>query len=201
MFSAYANCFRYFSQSSPSSGLSDSVCLSADDTFSDWNTKKDVSFGEKLANDGVLDRASDIWMLKLADLWGYLDGDISAEDLWRIADRNQKYYDSFANYMSDNEIVPGDSAHAASSKSNLHGLGVCSGIVTGTARVIEDFSEIDRLKEGDILVTKFTDTGWTPKFAILSGIVTEYGGILCHGRRTDRAGRSQHGSAGPPGVA
>ena len=38
----------------------------------------------------------------------------------------------------------------------------------------------DRLQEGDILVTKFTDTGWTPKFAILSGIVTEYGGILCH---------------------
>ena len=31
-------------------GLSDSVCLSAADTFSDWNTKKDVSFGEKLAN-------------------------------------------------------------------------------------------------------------------------------------------------------
>lgn len=138
------------------------------------------ALGEKLANDGVLDKASDVWMLKLADLWGYLDGDISAEDLWRIADRNQKYYDSFANYMSDNEIVPGDSAHASNSKSQLHGLGACSGIVTGTARVIEDFSEIERLEEGDILVTKFTDTGWTPKFAILSGIVTEYGGILCH---------------------
>ena len=25
-----------------------------------------------------------------------------------------------------------------------------------------------------------TDNGWTSKFAILSGIVTEYGGILCH---------------------
>ena len=37
-----------------------------------------------------------------------------------------------------------------------------------------------KLQEGDILVTRFTDTGWTPKFAILSGIVTEYGGILCH---------------------
>ena len=55
-----------------------------------------------------------------------------------------------------------------------------NGIVIGTARVIESFNEIERLKEGDILITKFTDTGWTPKFAILSGIVTEYGGILCH---------------------
>ena len=29
-------------------------------------------------------------------------------------------------------------------------------------------------------MTRYTDTGWTSKFAILSGIVTEYGGILCH---------------------
>ena len=62
----------------------------------------------------------------------------------------------------------------------IKGIGANNGIVTGTARVIESFEEIDRLQEGDILVTKFTDTGWTPKFAILSGIVTEYGGILCH---------------------
>ena len=55
-----------------------------------------------------------------------------------------------------------------------------NGTVKGVARVIEDFSQIDRLEEGDILVTRFTDTGWTSKFAILSGIVTEYGGILCH---------------------
>ena len=64
--------------------------------------------------------------------------------------------------------------------SSIRGLGANNGKITGTARVIEDFTQIDRLQEGDILVTRFTDTGWTPKFAILSGIVTEYGGILCH---------------------
>jgi Phosphoenolpyruvate synthase/pyruvate phosphate dikinase len=46
--------------------------------------------------------------------------------------------------------------------------------------VIAGLDEIDRLQPGEILVTRFTDTGWTSKFAILSGIVTEYGGILCH---------------------
>ena len=30
------------------------------------------------------------------------------------------------------------------------------------------------------MVTKFTDTGWTSRFAILKGIVTEHGGVLCH---------------------
>ena len=59
-------------------------------------------------------------------------------------------------------------------------MGCNAGIVTGRARVIKDLSEIDKLKINDILVTKFTDTGWTSKFATLSGVVTEYGGVLCH---------------------
>ena len=84
--------------------------------------------------------------------------------------------------MSENEIgcdiVANEEEKEKSNK--IKGIGANNGIVTGTARVIESFDEIDRLEKDDILITKFTDTGWTPKFAILSGIVTEYGGILCH---------------------
>ena len=84
--------------------------------------------------------------------------------------------------MSENEI--GQDIGAGDTKNNvdsaIKGLGANNGKVVGTARVIESFDEIARLQKDDILVTKFTDTGWTPKFAILSGIVTEYGGILCH---------------------
>ena len=84
--------------------------------------------------------------------------------------------------MSENEIgqeLKGNEENAEN-KDLIKGLGANNGKIIGTARVIESFEEIDRLQENDILVTKFTDTGWTPKFAILSGIVTEYGGILCH---------------------
>ena len=86
--------------------------------------------------------------------------------------------------MSENEIGPmfgGDAkTDGRTDGASLKGIGANNGKITGTARVINDFSEIDRLQQNDILVTRFTDTGWTPKFAILSGIVTEYGGILCH---------------------
>ena len=139
-----------------------------------------LELGKELARQGVIEKVSDIWMLKIGDLWDYYDHKRSAEDLCGIIKRNQKYYNSFRHYMSDNEIVPGFSSDSGDSQAEIKGLGACSGTVTATARVIKDFSEIDRLKEGDILVTKFTDTGWTPKFAIMSGIVTEYGGILCH---------------------
>ena len=85
-------------------------------------------------------------------------------------------FSQMAESVATEGVTGGD--HAADK--GIQGLGANNGKVTGVARVIRDFSEIDRLKEGDILVTRFTDTGWTPKFAILSGIVTEYGGILCH---------------------
>lgn len=137
-------------------------------------------YGEELAKKDILKAPEDIWMLKIRDIWNYQDKKIDTKELRKIVERNRKYYNSYRNYMSDNEIVPGNCAQATNSESDIYGLGACSGKITATARVIKDFSEIDRLNKGEILVTKFTDTGWTPKFAIISGIVTEYGGILCH---------------------
>ena len=65
-------------------------------------------------------------------------------------------------------------------KGVLKGIPCSGGIVQGTARVIRDIFDADRLREGDILITKFTDPGWTPKFSLLKGVATETGGILSH---------------------
>ena len=140
-----------------------------------------IEYAKKLVSDGVLEKLDDVWFLKVGNLWDYIGGNKTKEDLNDIITRNKFYYNAYRNYISDNEIghnfrVISESA----SKNSIRGLGANNGKITGTARVIEDFTQIDRLQEGDILVTRFTDTGWTPKFAILSGIVTEYGGILCH---------------------
>ena len=141
-----------------------------------------MEYAKKLVKDGVLEKMEDVWFLKVGHLWDFLDGKKTAADLSEIIRKNKIYYNAYRNYISDNEIghdfVVMESANK--DKSVLKGLGANNGTVKGTARVIEDFSQIDRLQEGDILVTRFTDTGWTSKFAILSGIVTEYGGILCH---------------------
>ena len=138
-----------------------------------------IKYAEYLVNEKVLDKIDDVWFLKVGDLWNYQDGIINKDRLNKIIKKNRYYYECYRNYMSENEIGQVFSENKIV-KSSLKGLGANNGIVTGVARVIESFDEIDRLKENDILVTKFTDTGWTPKFAILSGIVTEYGGILCH---------------------
>ena len=142
-----------------------------------------VELGKHLVQKGVLGEVEDIWFTRVSALWDYLDGKMSAEQLRQMVTSKREYYNAFRNYMSENEIggVFGEAAGETKiSDGQIKGLGANSGRITGTARVIEDFSQIGRLQENDILVTRFTDTGWTPKFAILSGIVTEYGGILCH---------------------
>ena len=142
-----------------------------------------MEYAKHLVEKGVLASVEDVWFLKVGDLWDYIDGNNSGDDLKDIIEKNKYYYNCYRNYISDNEIGTVFSKHRDDVKAKetaIKGLGANNGSVTGIARVIEDFTQIDRLQEGDILVTRFTDTGWTPKFAILSGIVTEYGGILCH---------------------
>src|SRR4051812_38279909 len=50
------------------------------------------------------------------------------------------------------------------------------------AKVIQEKEDIEAdLEDGDILVTPFTDPGWTPLFVSLKGLVTEVGGLMTHG--------------------
>ena len=138
-----------------------------------------LELSKLLLKEGAIKTQDDVWFLKIKDVWDYLDSKLTSRQLSDIAVKNRKYFNSFRNYTSENEI--GTLAPKALEKDGqLRGICANGGRVKGTARVIDSFDEIDRIQENDILVTKHTDTGWTPKFAILSGIVTEYGGALCH---------------------
>lgn len=132
---------------------------------------------------GIISDVSDIWYLKIEDIFDFIDQKKSQADLEKIITRNRKYYNSFRNFTSENEIgavFNKNGVEQETASTDITGIGCNSGVVTGIARVIESLAEIDKLQMNDILITKFTDTGWTSKFAILKGIVTEYGGILCH---------------------
>jgi pyruvate,water dikinase len=62
----------------------------------------------------------------------------------------------------------------------LLGLPTSSGTATGIARVVSRVRDIGTVRKGEILVCNSTDPGWTPVFSVISGIVTETGGILAH---------------------
>jgi pyruvate,water dikinase len=61
----------------------------------------------------------------------------------------------------------------------MRGTGTSPGRVTGRARIVEDLS-LANLKEGDILIARNADPGWTPVLSIVSGMVLEEGGLLNH---------------------
>ncbi|XP_060065113.1 putative phosphoenolpyruvate synthase [Ylistrum balloti] len=64
----------------------------------------------------------------------------------------------------------------------LTGMPVMQGTVTSTARVVKDLEQANQnIQAGDILIVSYTDVGWTPYFPLISGLVTELGGLLSHG--------------------
>ena len=67
-----------------------------------------------------------------------------------------------------------------------HSKVLCTGrsigqkIGVGTAKIIRDVSEMDRIQAGDVLVSDMTDPDWEPVMKRASAIVTNRGGRTCH---------------------
>lgn len=62
----------------------------------------------------------------------------------------------------------------------LHGIGVGSGAVVGTARLVRQPEDLTRLVERDVLVTVATTTAFNAVFPLLAAVVTEQGGLFSH---------------------
>lgn len=62
----------------------------------------------------------------------------------------------------------------------VKGLPASPGIVAGKASVILDVSDINKFKQGEILVTEMTAPDWVPAMKKAKAIVTNSGGTTCH---------------------
>ncbi|MFA5303775.1 MAG: phosphoenolpyruvate synthase [Candidatus Nanoarchaeia archaeon] len=62
----------------------------------------------------------------------------------------------------------------------LHGLGASPGVAVGKVVKIKSVDELDKIKPGDIMVTKMTDPNMVPAMKKASGIITDEGGMTCH---------------------
>jgi len=63
----------------------------------------------------------------------------------------------------------------------LKGVPVSRGISYGKARVIKSVEDAQQLTKGEIMVSSFTDIGWSPYYCLLNGLITEVGSALSHG--------------------
>jgi pyruvate,water dikinase len=69
---------------------------------------------------------------------------------------------------------------AASGKVLLTGLGAAPGIASGIVRIINNGRDLDKVKQGDIMVTKMTMPDMVPGMKRAGAIVTDEGGMACH---------------------
>jgi pyruvate, water dikinase len=62
----------------------------------------------------------------------------------------------------------------------VHGLGSSPGRASGTARIVTKLDQLDKVQEGDIIVTQMTTPDMVPAMKRASGIVTDEGGMTSH---------------------
>ena len=62
----------------------------------------------------------------------------------------------------------------------VKGLGASPGTASGKVKIILDIDELDKIKDGDIMVTTMTTPDMVPAMRRASGIITDEGGVTCH---------------------
>jgi pyruvate,water dikinase len=62
----------------------------------------------------------------------------------------------------------------------LTGLGASPGIASGKIKIVEDLSDLEKIKTGDILVTKMTNPDMVVSMQKSAAIVTDEGGLTAH---------------------
>jgi rifampicin phosphotransferase len=151
-----------------------------------------LEIGGRLAAAHRLDGADDIFFLTAGEIDALLSGSAMFPDGVRalVALRRDQHEaatrltppDSFT-LLEGEYFSAADAGQRPSSSCGpaLQGLGACGGVVTAPAAVLADVKESDRLRAGDVLVTRQTDPGWGPVFPLISGLVVERGGMLSHG--------------------
>lgn len=60
------------------------------------------------------------------------------------------------------------------------GLGASPGKAAGSVKIVKNTDELDKVQEGDILVTVMTTPDMVPAMKRANGIITDEGGVTCH---------------------
>jgi pyruvate,water dikinase len=80
----------------------------------------------------------------------------------------------------NNGKKPAVATETGSGKILLTGLGAAPGVATGIVKIIASGRELDKVKQGDIMVTKMTMPDMVPGMRRAGAIVTDEGGMACH---------------------
>ncbi|QKY21310.1 pyruvate, water dikinase [Halolamina sp. CBA1230] len=102
--------------------------------------------------------------------WAIVDGEI-----FMLQSRPITTIDDDADLEEERETENGDEGDVL-----LRGLGASPGVVSGEVRVVTELDELDKVGDGDVLVTEMTMPDMVPAMKRAAGIVTDEGGMTSH---------------------
>lgn len=137
--------------------------------------------GALLVAQGVLDQPDDVFYFTFDELVG----GPTPVDVGRLADR-QARRSEYAGVVLPPDwrgmptVTPiGEVERAARQGTEIHGIGVSSGRVEGSARIVHDPDFMD-VEPGEILVAPITDPSWSSIMFVSKALVVDLGGALSH---------------------
>lgn len=146
--------------------------------------KMAVFTGSYLVEQNKLKSTDDVFFLTQSEISEVLRN--KDEHLIKI-DHRKLMYKGFSQFSAPNEfgrgVVQSKGFQSDDNISNDHvfkGLACSSGRVTARVRVLLSIDQMCDIQPGEILVTRFTDPSWTPVLGLISGVITEVGGLLSH---------------------
>lgn len=163
--------------------------------------------GRRLVSAGALDAAEDVWFLKRTEMERYLESDKAESMQSTVSERRDLLAAQIASpppliigtpipftppplsQLARDWLQARQWAFAAMEAplppaderpNEARGVGGSRGEYSGTARVIANESEFDRIEPGDVIVCKVTSPSWNVVCAQAGAIVTDFGGQLSH---------------------
>jgi len=122
----------------------------------------------------------DVYMLQSRPITTIDDGDIGEADESRIDSDVGTDAQAEATTDGSGAVESGGSDADARDDVLVRGLGSSPGTVNGAVRIVGKLDELDKVGEGDVIVTEMTTPDMVPAMKRASGIVTDEGGMTSH---------------------
>ncbi len=142
----------------------------------------------RLVSHGTIAAKDDIFFITQKEMRASLTAggmDLRAAVVRRRREYERNRYVILPERFTGRPVPMAPEVHAEGT-TQLSGTPVSPGIVTARARVILDPRTDAPIQPGEILVAPVTDAGWTPLFALASGLVVDMGSALSHGSTVAR---------------
>ncbi|MFA5176129.1 MAG: phosphoenolpyruvate synthase [Candidatus Nanoarchaeia archaeon] len=130
---------------------------------------------------GKEQKVSDDLIVKLADLARRIERHYQKPQDIEFAIENNKAYIVQARAVTTEKKIGNVKKHAViNAQEILSGLGASPGIGMGMVKLIHSIEDLNKIKKGDILVTKMTNPDYVVSMQKAAAIVTDEGGLTAH---------------------